>query len=274
MKDEKINVAIGFATGRKNFQRVLRNYIFNWMESNLVSNENVGLNLFVAYDLDYRGTKKTDYTAINPEIAQWIDSKHFIGKNEVEETKQDLINKEIVSPEEASFFLRKDIPPNEISFCIPRSKIKWITCSFWMTTEYPMAVTKNGDTALWSGQHVLETHLRNIKNADITYGYHCGYISPIPFIEFSDVLTEETFRRFVQAISNDIVTWETIKKVMQNGGVTYADVGVLKTREVLEVPEINHAKFISGSNLCINLRDTSRVSPSLIRRAPGGKILF
>ena len=261
MKDEKINVAIGFATGRKNFQRVLRNYIFNWMESNLVSNENVGLNLFVAYDLDYRGTKKTDYTAINPEIAQWIDSKHFIGKNEVEETKQDLINKEIVSPEEASLLFKKGYSAQRNILLYSAIKNKMDYLLFLDDDEYPMAVTKNGDTALWSGQHVLETHLRNIKNADITYGYHCGYISPIPFIEFSDVLTEETFRRFVQAISNDIVTWETIKKVMQNGGVTYADVGVLKTREVLEVPEINHAKFISGSNLCINLRDTSRVFP-------------
>ena len=48
---------------------------------------------------------------------------------------------------------------------------------------------------------------------------------------------------------------------MENGGVTYADTNVLVSEEVEEVRETNHTKFISGSNLCINLTNPSRVNP-------------
>jgi len=261
MKDGKINVAIGFATGRKHFQRVLKSYVFNWLESNLVRDENVGLNLFIAYDLEYRDTKKSDYTSINPEVSQYLESTHFIGKKEIAETKQFMLASGIINPQEAAVLFRKGYAAqrNIILYHAIRSKMDCLL--FLDDDEYPMAVTRNDITALWSGQQVLETHLRNIRGADITYGYHCGYISPIPFIEFSDKLPEDSFRRFIQAISNDIVNWDTIQKVINNGGVTYADAGVLVNRAVVEVPEIHHTKFISGSNLCINLSDPVRVFP-------------
>ena len=46
-----------------------------------------------------------------------------------------------------------------------------------------MAVTNTRNTVLWGGQHVLLNHLKFIAQADITHGYHCGYISPIPYME-------------------------------------------------------------------------------------------
>ena len=48
---------------------------------------------------------------------------------------------------------------------------------------------------------------------------------------------------------------------MKNGGVTYADTKILVRDEVEEVQQVNHTKFISGSNLCINLTNPKRVSP-------------
>jgi hypothetical protein len=60
--------------------------------------------------------------------------------------------------------------------------------------EYPMAVTKTDNSALWSGQHVIEAHVDALRFADITNGYHCGYISPIPSIEFDNILSEEVFK--------------------------------------------------------------------------------
>ena len=261
VKNRKINVAIGFATGRKHFQRVLRNYVFNWLESNLTSNEKVGLNLYVAYDLDYRGTKRTDYTRINPEISQYLDHTSFIGKQEVDATKQSLVNAGTVSMEEANMLFGRGYAAqrNIILYSAMRDQMDCLL--FLDDDEYPIAATKNRDMVIWGGQHVLKAHLQSIKDADITYGYHCGYISPIPYIEFNDDLTEDRFRQFIQAISNDIVNWDSIRQVMNHGGVTYADTDVLIDRKTLEVPEINHAKFISGSNLCINLTHTNRVFP-------------
>ncbi|MCX5780076.1 MAG: hypothetical protein NTV45_04525, partial [Firmicutes bacterium] len=87
------------------------------------------------------------------------------------------------------------------------------------------------------------------------------YISPIPYMEFNDTMTETDFRSFIEAISNDIVNWDTLKKVMNNGGVTYADINILTSDIAQEVQEINHAKFISGANLCINLTDPLRIFP-------------
>ena len=45
-----IKVGIGFATGRKSFKNVLKTYIYSWQESGLVENEEVSLNVFIAYD--------------------------------------------------------------------------------------------------------------------------------------------------------------------------------------------------------------------------------
>ena len=261
MNNGKIKVGIGFATGRKHFQRVLRSYIYNWMESGLVENKNISLNLFVAYDLKYMDTKSTDYTEIPADISDLIDSRQFIGATQVEQARQLLLDNGITDRRGAELVFQKGYASmrNAIVFQAIKSEMDYLL--FLDDDEYPMAVTRNRDTALWSGQHVLATHLNSIENADLTYGYHCGYISPIPSIDFSSKLTEDDFRQFIGAISNDIVNWDSIKKVVQNGGVTYADAAVLAEHRVEEVPEIKGAKFISGANLCINLTKPERVFP-------------
>lgn len=261
MSEKTIKVGIGFATGRKHFLKVLRSYIYNWKESGLVDNLNVSLNLFVAYDLSYNNTIRSDYTKISADIAEMVDSKHFIGIPEVEEARSFLVRSGVLEEQEASKIFGKGYASqrNIVLYTAIRNQMDYLL--FLDDDEYPFAATKTSDIAIWSGQQVLKTHLQNIKKADITYGYHCGYISPIPFVQFSDSLSEQDFQRFIQAISNDIVSWERIKKVMCNGGVTYADTKVLTSRQAVVVPEINHTKFISGSNLCINLTDITRVFP-------------
>jgi len=48
---------------------------------------------------------------------------------------------------------------------------------------------------------------------------------------------------------------------MDSGGVTYADPQVFIDNEAREVMEINNSKFITGSNLGINLKNPKRVKP-------------
>ncbi len=50
----------------------------------------------------------------------------------------------------------------------------------------------------------MTTHLQYIREADVTSGYHCGYISPIPYLNYNSDLSETDFRTFIEAISNDI----------------------------------------------------------------------
>lgn len=260
-RDKNIKVGIGFATGRKSFQKVLRTNISNWKESGLVENESISLNLFVAYDLHYHKTKITDYTNVHPELARDIDSSKFIGTMEIKEETDYLIRENVLNINEVKMIFGRGYAAqrNAVLYNAIKNKMDYLV--FLDDDEYPMAVTNTRNTAIWGGQHVLVNHLKYITEADITHGYHCGYISPIPYMEFNDTMTEGNFRSFIEAISNDIVNWGKIKTVMENGGVTYADTKVLTRDNAIEVQETNHAKFISGANLCINLTDTSRIFP-------------
>ena len=64
---------------------------------------------------------------------------------------------------------------------------------FFDDDEYPVANIKINNTILWKGENVLLTHIKNLMYADITHGYHCGYISPIPQIKFNSELSEKNF---------------------------------------------------------------------------------
>ena len=99
-KVNEIKVGIGFATGRKSFQKVLRTNISNWEESGLVENKRISLNVFVAYDLHYNKTKVTDYTNIHPDLVKRIDSSTFIGRVSTQEEIDYLIREDILTLEE------------------------------------------------------------------------------------------------------------------------------------------------------------------------------
>jgi len=259
-KHKNIKVGIGFATGRKSFQKVLRSYIYNWKESGLVENKRISLNLFVAYDLSYNKTKVKDYTIIHPVLAEQIDSRKFIGNSDIKEEIDYLIQENVINLQEDRMIFGKGYAHkrNELLYCAIKHKMDYL---LFLDDEYPVAVTNTKRTAVWGGQHVLSTHLKYITQADITHGYHCGYISPIPFVEYNDTMTEVDFRSFIEAISNDILNWDNIKTIMGNGGVTYADTEILISDNAKEVQEIDHAKFISGANLGINLTDPRRTFP-------------
>ncbi len=112
------------------------------------------------------------------------------------------------------------------------------------------------------GQSILSTHLKYNDEADITHGLHCGYISPIPYLVFNETLTENDFKLFIEALSNDIITWDKMKQVIINQkGVTYSDEKIINTQHTYKVEETNGMKFISGANLCFNLKNYKKFPP-------------
>lgn len=260
-KNKEIKVGIGFITGRKNFQKILKTNVYNWRESGLTEKENVRLNLLVAYDLKYSNTKSADYTNVSKEVLDLIDDTYFIGGATIQKEIDTLKQENVITEKEAQLFWGTGYAAkrNAVLYTAIKNKIDYLI--FLDDDEYPMAVTKTRSTAIWGGQHVLSNHLDHIKQADITNGHHCGYVSPIPHIEFNETMTETDFRLFIEAISNDIINWDSIYSIMNHGGVTYADTKILISDVAQEVPEINHTKFISGSNLCINLTRPERALP-------------
>ena len=273
-EETNIKVGIGFATGRKSFQKVLRTYIHTWKESGLVENKKISLNLFIAYDLIYNKTEITDYTNIHTELIEQIDSTKFIGSIAIKEEIDYLIRENVININEVRMIFGKGYAAKRNAVLYNAIKQNMDYLVFLDDDEYPMAVTKTRNTAIWGGQEVLTNHLKYITQADITHGNHCGYVSPIPYMEFNNTMTEADFRSFIEAISNDIINWDTLKTVMENGGVTYADTKILTSDDAIEVQEINHTKFISGANLGINLIDPHRIFPFYNPPAARGEDTF
>jgi len=261
IEKKKINVGIGFVTGRKNFKDVVKTYIYKWNESGLEENNKVALHLFVAYDLKYSKTKVSDYKITDEEILNIVDSAHYIGNSSILNEAQYLVEKKVVKLKEAKLIFGEGYAKkrNIILYFAIKNRMDYLL--FFDDDEYPIATVKINNSILWKGQEVLSTHISNVKNVDITHGYHCGYISPIPYMEFNEKLSEDDFKIFIESISNDIINWDSVRKKMNDGGVTYADLDIINNEDSKVVKEIDSMKFISGSNLGFNLKNTNKIFP-------------
>lgn len=248
-------------TGRKNFKNVIKTYINNWNESGLVDNGKIALHLFVAYDLKYTGTTMNDYKITDEEILDTVDSAHYLGNSAIVNEAQLLVEKKVVTVEEAELIFGEGyaMKRNAVLYFALKNKMDYLI--FFDDDEYPIANIRINNSIAWKGQEVLSTHIKNIMHADMTHGHHCGYISPIPQLNFNNKLSEDDFRIFIESISNDIINWDSIKEKMNDGGVTYADLDIINSKKVEVVNEKNGMKFISGANLGFNLKNLDKLFP-------------
>lgn len=103
-----MDIGIGFVTGRKNFKNVLRAYLNNWNEYSPLNRESYVLHLFVAYDLDYSGTEVDDYTIVEKDILEAVDSLLYINSALIDNETKTLVEKKITGEEEwAASFRRR-----------------------------------------------------------------------------------------------------------------------------------------------------------------------
>ncbi len=258
-----LNIGIGFVTGRKHFQQILSTYVNNWLEHGLIMDKNIRLHLLVAYDLKYRKTRPEDFKNIKPQVAEMIDSINFYGKPVIENEKTQLIEEGILSEKEADILLGDGYAKKRNAIVYFAIKNKMDRLIFLDDDEYPVSVMKNNyGNLIWMGQSVVGAHIKFSANADITHGHHCGYISPIPHIAFNSTLTEEDFQLFISALSNEIISWNSVREsIVENNGVTFADSEIINNEIISEVGEKGGMKFISGANLCINLKRCANKLP-------------
>ncbi len=257
-----MRLGIGFVTGRRGFLNLLRTYINNWNEHGLVTDPATELRLFVAYDLKYFDTKVQDYKGLDLELSACLQGMEYYGSTRIRDESRMLVREGALDRQEAELLFGEGYGKkrNAVVYAAVRNRMDALL--FIDDDEYPMAVTEEDGRLFWAGQGVASAHLESIGKADLTHGRHCGYISPIPFVRFDRNLPESLFAEFVEALSNDIISWEKIRRtVLGNKGVTYADREVLRDRPVLEVPEEGGMKFISGANLCFNLSRIERIAP-------------
>ncbi|MEG1584519.1 MAG: hypothetical protein RR361_05655 [Anaerovorax sp.] len=257
----KTNVGIGFVTGRKNFKNLVKTYVNVWNESEFRGKNDIALHLFIAYDLKYSKTKVSDYKISDEEVLNMVDSVTYIGKSGREAEMHKLIEQGVLTKSETNLLFGEGYAKKRNTILYFAIKNKMDQLIFLDDDEYPMAAVKIDDVIFWRLQEIIATHIKNLKKADVTHGYHCGYISPIPYLQFDDRLREEEFRIFIEAISNDIISWDSVREKMRNGGVTFADYHIVNGKKTQVVKEINGMKFISGSNLGLNLQALDKVFP-------------
>lgn len=272
MNIEVTHIGIGFVTGRRHFQNVLTTHINSWLEHGLIEDKRLRLHLFIAYDLAYQNTEIKDYKNIDPTLKQMIDSITFIGKETTDREIAALTSSGEISPKEATLIFGDGYAKKRNTVLYHAIKRKMDKLIFLDDDEYPMAVFKNDNNFVsWMGQSIVGSHIKYNDEADITHGYHCGYISPIPSVSFTKTLTETDFKRFIETISNDIISWENVKtNIIRNNGVTYARESIIKNEEIAEVAEVNGMKFISGANICFNLQDQEKILPPFFN-PPGAR---
>ena len=254
MKDT-IELGIGFVTGRPNVCKLINNYCKNMIEQLERTGKKVNLTIFLLYDLNYQYTIRTDFYSIIPEVYKNIKIKYITPEN-IEEEKKKLISRNNFTKEEVDLFLGNGHAKGRNTVMYYALKWKMDYLLFWDDDEYPVAVVKENDNLQWIPQDNILKHLEHIDDADITIGYHCGYISPIPYVELGEEISEDDFKNYIEAISNELVSWESIKqKMIDNNGVTYSEKSIAEGKGLYELQQ----KWVAGSTLCLNLNHLDKI---------------
>ena len=257
-----LDIAIGFITGRRSFRNTLKTYLLRWKNTSGFVGEKTNIHLIVAYDLSYNNTQIDDYIRIRPELKQFLSSITFLGEEEIAAMRNGIVRYGILTAEQAQRVIGTGYAGKRNAVLLQAILQDMDYLIFLDDDEYPLAVSNNHDYAVWSGQDVFNEHIAALRNADVTNGFHCGYLSPIPCFHFDSEAERTAFRELIEAVSNDAVNWPCVNSLMKTRGVTYADTDVLLHHTVTTLREsAADGMPITGSNLGLNLTCPERTKP-------------
>ena len=192
MKKE-INFGIGFITGRPNICHIINNYYKYLVDQVADSDYKVNFTVFILFDLTYQFTTRIDFYGILPEVYKNMDIK-YITPEGIDEEKKKIISKYDVAPQDADLLLGKGYAKarNTIMYYALKRKIDYLL--FWDDDEYPLASVKEGKDLEWIKQTNILEHIKHIEKAEVTMGYRCGFMNPIPYIEYDENIQEEDYK--------------------------------------------------------------------------------
>lgn len=254
--EKKKEFAIGFISGRKSVCEIINTYYKNIQQQ---LGEEANLSFFILYDVTYQNLSKQDFYKINPEVYDaGVKVKH-IGIEEIDLEKEIIQEEYNLTEEDANLFLGHGYckARNTIMYFALKNHIDYLF--FWDDDEYPVSCLKNGEDIMWEEQNNIATHMKYISKMDITFGHRCGYNSPIPYVDFNQYQCEDEFRNLIDAVSNEAVSWNNVKKVMEQNGITYADEKVLNEKKVYKLHKLGISEWLLGSGLCINLDNIKKI---------------
>ncbi len=259
--DDTIKFGIGFVTGRPNVCKIINSTYERLINQFKKIDKKVELTAYILFDLGYQFTTRIDFYGIIPNVYKDLTIK-YITPEDIEEEKKKLIGREEFSKSDVELFFGHGHAKgrNSLMYYALKDKIDYLL--FWDDDEYPVACIRDEGTneITWKEQDNIAMHLRYIENADVTIGYHCGYISPIPYVELDEDVDERKFKCYIEALGNDIISWDSIKeKFVKYNGITYADSKIASGIGEFEIKAEGAGKWVSGSTLCLNLKHLSRI---------------
>lgn len=260
----KLNIAIGFVTGRSNVCNIINNYYKYILEQVKRNCYRANIVFYILFDPEYQGTPREDFYKIDEEVykTEGIQIKYI--------TPEDIVAKKVeaqelykLSTDEIDLIFGNGHAKGRNSIMYFSYKDDMDYLLFWDDDEYPVACLKDENGKIeWKMQDNIVKHINAMeeKNADITIGYHCGYISPIPYMDFNSTEEEESIANYIDVIGNELVNWKSVKeKFEKTNGVTYAEVDISNGENEFELPLVNGKKFVAGSTLCINLKHIDKI---------------
>ena len=257
---EKINFGVGFITGRPNICKIINSYYKYIIEQVKKIEVKVNFTFFVLYDLNYMNTEEKEFYNINPEVFKEIKIK-YLSPEYVEKKKYEVMKKHNLTEYEAGLVIGKGYAKarNSILYEAVEEGIDYLL--FWDDDEYPLAALKNGKNIEWLKQENVLQHIKNIENTDITYGYRCGMINPLPYVEYNDIITEDIYKQFIEAIENEVISWDKVQGMYKNdSAIGYANKEIATYKQnVKNVEDIGRKNFVLGSGICLNLRHLEKI---------------
>lgn len=257
---EVINFGIGFLAGRPNVCKIINYYYKQLIEQLQETGKDVKITIFIMYDLEYLYCERLEFYNLKPEVYKQIEIK-YITPEDIEEEKKILQSRFGYRKSDINLFLGKGYAKarNSILYFALKRKVDYLY--FWDDDEYPVANIKGeNNTIIWKEQKDLLVHFKSIENADVTFGYRCGIMTPIPYIEYNEHIKEEDVKNYIDAISNEAVSWEKVKSIMKaDNGMTYADEKIMNFPEVKQLENLGTQSWVLASGLCLNLRHIDKI---------------
>lgn len=259
---ETINFGIGFLAGRSNVCNIINGYYKSILEQGKKSGYNVNFTFFILFDLEYQKTPREGFYNLESDVYNQMQVK-YITPEDIEEEKKILISRYGINKDDVNLILGNGYgrARNAIMYFALKRKVDYLL--FWDDDEYPVINMKDEEKGIiWQEQENVLEHLKNIKDADVTFGYRCGNVSPIPLVKLDKDLDKKDFKDFIDAVSNEDISWERIKKIMSiEDGMMYATRKIILEKKVMDIPNLGKDNWLLASGICINLTDLDRVPP-------------
>lgn len=259
--NDTIKFGIGFVTGRPNVCKIINSTYERLINQFKDMDRKVELTAYILFDLGYQFTTRVDFYGIIPNVYRDLTIR-YITPEDIEEEKKKLIGREDFSKSDVDLFFGHGHAKgrNSLMYYALKDKIDYLL--FWDDDEYPVACIKNENTSeiTWKEQDNIAKHLQYIEDADVSIGYHCGYISPIPYVELNEDVDEKKFSCLIEALGNEVVSWDSIReKFVKDKGITYADSKIANGEGAYEIKSDGIGKWVVGSTLCLNLRHIDKI---------------